>query len=274
MSNAAPQQSPATTGATTGGGEIRARLRVERKQFALDVDVSLPGRGVTALFGASGSGKTTFLRAVAGLEPSVAGELRVNGETWLDSASGTRLPVHRRRIGYVFQEPSLFPHLTVRQNLEYGRRRRTVRAATTAEPAQPTPEQLCALLGIEHLLDRSPATLSGGERQRVAIARALLAAPRLLLMDEPMSSLDQRRKEEFMPFLEKLRDALQIPVLYVTHAAGEARRLATHVVLLDAGRVTAAGAPSDLLKEGERQVHASSRTAYTEASSDQRSSLR
>jgi len=182
---------------------------------------------VTAFFGASGSGKTTLLRAIAGLEPSAQGRIEMNGEVWLDSAAGVVLPVHRRRLGYVFQEPSLFPHFCVRKNIEYGRRR----------DGSVTFDELCGLLGIGHLLERSPATLSGGERQRVAIARALMAAPRLLLRGEPLASLDQRRKDEFMPYLEQLRDALKIPVLYVSHAEAEVQRLAERVVLLEGGRV-------------------------------------
>jgi len=231
-----------TTATTGGAAAFSLALRVERAAFTLDVALELPCGGVTAFFGASGSGKTTLLRAIAGLEPTTTGVLRVNGETWLDTATGRRLPAHRRRLGYVFQEPSLFPHFNVRRNIEYGRRRQRA----DSDAAAPSLDELCALLGIGHLLDRPPATLSGGERQRAAIARALFATPRMLLMDEPLASLDQRRKDEFMPYLERLRDTLRIPILYVSHAAAEVRRLAARVVMLEGGRVTGVGGPDTL----------------------------
>ncbi|OAM91380.1 molybdenum ABC transporter ATP-binding protein [Termitidicoccus mucosus] len=221
----------------SAAASIHARIRVAHPGFTLDVDLALPGRGVTALFGHSGSGKTTCLRAFAGLEPAASGFLSVNGETWLDSGRRHRVPVHRRALGYVFQEASLFPHLSVYQNLEYGRRRRP------PAPAAPSADiaDLTGLLGIGHLLDRRPQTLSGGERQRVAIARALLASPRLLLMDEPLAALDHARKAEILPYLERLRDALDIPVIYVSHSPDEVIRLADHLVLLSGGRVAASG---------------------------------
>ena len=214
-------------------GRILARFQLDYPEFSLDVDLDLPGRGVTALFGHSGSGKTTLLRLVAGLQRAPAGFLRVNGEVWQDGARF--LPTHRRPLGYVFQEASLFPHLSARGNLEYGMKR--VGSAMDRQAL----EQAVALLGIGHLLDRRPHQLSGGERQRVAIARALAVQPRLLLMDEPLAALDLQRKQEILPYLERLHDRLEIPVLYVSHSPDEVARLADTVVLMEQGRVRAAG---------------------------------
>lgn len=214
---------------------IRARFRVAFSDFALDVDLHLPGRGVTALFGHSGSGKTTCLRCVAGLERASVAHLEVNGELWQDSERGLFVPTHRRALGYVFQEASLFPHLSVRRNLEYGLKR--IDKATQ----RVSWARVIELLGIGHLLERMPGRLSGGERQRVGIARALLTSPRLLLMDEPLAALDLKRKQEILPYLERLHDELDIPVLYVSHSPDEVARLADHVVLLDQGRVVAQG---------------------------------
>jgi molybdate transport system ATP-binding protein len=211
--------------------DIDARFRIDWPGFALDVDLRLPGRGVTALFGPSGSGKTTVLRCIAGLERA-RGRLVVAGEVWQDEAHW--LPPHRRPVGYVFQEASLFPHLTVLGNLRYGMRR-------AGQAQRVRLDHAIALLGIGHLLDRRPERLSGGERQRVGIARALAVAPRLLLMDEPLAALDFKRKQEILPYLERLHDELDIPMLYVSHAADEVARLADHLVVLDGGRVLAAG---------------------------------
>ncbi|MCW8159481.1 molybdenum ABC transporter ATP-binding protein [Stutzerimonas stutzeri] len=216
-------------------GQIRARFRLAWSGFELDVDLALPGRGVTALFGHSGSGKTTCLRCVAGLERAGEAYLEVNGECWQDSATGLFVPTHKRALGYVFQEASLFPHLSARRNLEYGMRR------VNAAQRRVDWDHVVALLGIEHLLERLPGRLSGGERQRVGIARALLTSPRLLLMDEPLAALDLKRKNEILPYLERLHDELDIPVLYVSHSPDEVARLADHVVLLDQGRAVAAG---------------------------------
>ena len=218
---------------TSPGGGIRARCRVEWPGFTLDVDLDLPGRGVTALFGHSGSGKTTLLRCIAGLERG-SGEVVFKGTTWQDSARGSFLPTHKRPLGYVFQEVSLFPHLTVRKNLLFGRKR-------ADGPQRVSLDHAVALLGIGHLLDRMPDGLSGGERQRVGIARALATSPELLLMDEPLAALDLKRKAEILPYLERLHDELDIPVLYVSHAPDEVARLADHVVLLENGRVVASG---------------------------------
>ena len=211
---------------------IQARFEVRRKDFTLQAELDLPGRGVTALFGRSGTGKTTLLRAIAGLEHH-RGYLNINGEVWQDDDKGVFVPTHRRALGYVFQEASLLPHLTVQRNLDFGWKR------TAPSERKVDREQTLALLGIAHLLDRYPARLSGGERQRVAIARALLASPRLLLMDEPLASLDVTRKQEVLPYLERIHDELAIPMLYVSHSPDEVARLADHVVLLDAGTVLA-----------------------------------
>jgi molybdate transport system ATP-binding protein len=212
---------------------IKARFNVRYPGFALDVDLEMPGRGITALFGPSGSGKTTLLRAIAGLERPIEGRLEVDGEVW--QSGKTFLPTHKRALGYVFQEASLFTHLSVRANLEYGMRRSGSTAHASGFDAT------VALLGLQALLARRPQTLSGGERQRVAIARALLTRPRLLLMDEPLASLDQPRKDEILPYIEELHAELEIPLLYVSHAPDEVARLADHLVVLDAGRVAAAG---------------------------------
>ncbi len=217
---------------------VEASFRIERGDFKLDVALSLPGRGVTALFGPSGSGKTTLLRAIAGLEYHRGGFLRVGGTTWQDA--GLFVPTHRRSLGYVFQEASLFAHLTVKGNLEYG-----VRRVPEAE-RKVSLEKAVELLGIGHLLERKPGTLSGGERQRVAIARALAVSPRLLLMDEPLAGLDVARKQEVLPYIEALHHELDIPVIYVSHSPAEVARLADHMVLLEAGRVAAAGAVHEI----------------------------
>lgn len=219
---------------------LEMRLRFPLADFPLDVDLQLPGRGVTALFGPSGSGKTTLLRCVAGLHRA-HGVVRVNGDTWQNDEAGQFVPVHRRPLGYVFQEASLFPHLSVRANLEFGLKR------IPAELRRVNWDVAVELLGIGHLLDRGCERLSGGERQRVAIARALLTSPELLLMDEPLAALDQRRKQEILPYLQKLHDELAIPVLYVSHSADEVARLADHLVLLEQGRVVAQGPTADLL---------------------------
>lgn len=212
---------------------IQARFRLRLADFLLDAELNLPGQGVTALFGHSASGKTTLLRCLAGLEHAPGGLLKVNGETWQDTE--TFLPTHARPLGYVFQEANLFPHLNVQRNLEYGWRR----IAPDVHRVQW--EQAVELLGIAPLLHRSVARLSGGERQRVAIARALLTSPKLLLMDEPLASLDLASKAEILPYLERLHGELSIPVIYVSHSPDEVARLADHLVLIQQGSTTAAG---------------------------------
>ena len=218
---------------------IETQFHLERGGFVLNVDLALPDRGVTAIFGPSGCGKTTLLRAIAGLERDPNGFCRVDGALW--QAGSRFLAPHHRPLGFVFQEASLFPHLSVRRNLEYGLKRvsRHQRRVTLSEAV--------ALLGIESLLERRPHGLSGGERQRVAIARALLTSPRLLLMDEPLAALDRASKGEILPYLERLHDELAMPLLYVSHAPDEVARLADHLVLLDNGRVRAAGPIGELL---------------------------
>ncbi len=215
-------------------GGIEARFAFRRAGFALDANLSLPERGVTALFGPSGAGKTSCLRAIAGLDRIAGGYLSVNGELWQDEARRHFLPAHRRAVGYVFQEPSLFPHLSVRGNLDYGGRRTRGGAAADRR-------SLVQLMGIGALLDRATDRLSGGERQRVAIARALLRWPRLLLLDEPMAALDAARKAEIIPFLERLHRELEIPAIYVSHSVDEVFRLADFLVVLGEGRVLASG---------------------------------
>ena len=203
--------------------------------FALDVAFATDQGRVTALFGASGAGKTATVRAIAGMVRPDRGHIRVRGETFFDEAAGLHLPPERRRVGYVFQDAKLFPHLTVRRNLLYGWRRAPARERRTGV------DDVVDLLGLADLLDRHPRSLSGGERQRVALGRALLAQPRILLMDEPLAALDAPRKAEILPFIERLRDALDLPIVYVSHAIDEVVRLADTLVVLEAGRVTAAG---------------------------------
>jgi molybdate transport system ATP-binding protein len=209
--------------------------------FRLDVDLRLPGAGVSVLFGPSGCGKTTLLRCLAGLQRAQQGRLVVAGQVWQDER--VFVPPHRRSVGMVFQEASLFPHLSVQGNLDYGRQR------AAAPQLQRALDEAVELLGIGALLPRQPHQLSGGERQRVAIARALSVAPSLLLMDEPLASLDAPRKAEILPFLERLQQRLTVPLVYVTHAVSELSRLADHVVLMEAGRVKAQG-PLHELNEG------------------------
>lgn len=206
------------------------QIGLQRSAFALELDLKLPRNGITVLFGPSGSGKTTVLRCVAGLEPA-HGRITLGTQVWQDSAQRVFKPTWQREIGYVFQEASLFEHLDVRQNLHYGWRRARRGASTGAWDAT------LHLLGIEHLLDRSVGSLSGGERQRVAIARTLATQPQLLLLDEPLASIDVARRAEVLPWLERLHAELKIPMLYVTHSVDELARLADQVVVLDQGQV-------------------------------------
>jgi molybdate transport system ATP-binding protein len=200
---------------------IELRHMVEKGGFKLDVDVEIPDTGVTGVFGESGSGKTTLLRCIAGLE----------GEGGL--------PVHRRNIGYVFQQPTLFGHLDVGENIDYGRRRAKTQRVDRA--------QVVEMLEIGDLLERKPGSLSGGEAQRVAIAAALLRSPDLVLMDEPLASLDRRRKDELLPYFDRLHDELSVPVIYVSHDIEEVSRLCDHLVLLESGKVAASGELSEVL---------------------------
>ena len=197
---------------------------LRRDNFTLDVDVRIPAKGITGLFGDSGSGKTTLLRCIAGLETSDGGE---------------SLPVHKRGIGYVFQEPQLFPHLDVRDNIRFGMKR-------SASP-QLDEQQVVAMLGLENLLQRRPTQLSGGEAQRVAIAAVLLRSPQLILMDEPLASLDQRRKDELLPYLDRLHDEHSVPIIYVSHDIDEVSRLCDHLLLIDSGKIVASGELHEML---------------------------
>jgi len=208
--------------------------------FTLDVELESAG-GVTALFGRSGSGKTSIINVIAGLLRPARGRVELNGVLLFDSARGINLPAERRRIGYVFQDARLFPHLSVRQNLRYGAFfNRGAGAAVDADP-------VIRLLGLETLLERRPGALSGGEKQRVAIGRALLAGPRILLMDEPLAALDLQRKGEVLGYVERLREELDIPIVYVSHAIEEVVRIADRVALVSEGRVLASGAPDEIM---------------------------
>src|SRR5262249_35402742 len=224
-----------------------------RRHMSLDVDIDhalgsfhLTARfaaqpGVTALFGRSGSGKTTLVNIVGGLIRPDRGRVVVDSETLVDTERGLFVPKHRRRVGYVFQDSRLFPHLSVRRNLLYGR------WFVLGGGAENAFDSGVELLGVGHLLERRPDSLSGGEKQRVAIGRALLAQPRVLLMDEPLASLDEQRRAEILPYIERLRDGARVPILYVSHSVREVARLATTVVILAEGRVTAVGPVLDIL---------------------------
>ncbi|MEM9230081.1 MAG: molybdenum ABC transporter ATP-binding protein [Pseudomonadota bacterium] len=218
---------------------LSVQLEHRFADFRLDVRFDAP-HGVTALLGRSGSGKTSVVNAVAGLLRPHLGQIRLGGQTLSDTQERIWVPAHRRRMGYVFQEGRLFPHMNVRQNLRYGLRVR--RTGTRFD-------EVVELLGLGALLHRAPETLSGGERQRVAIGRALLSDPRALLMDEPLAALDNARKDDVLPYLEALRDRADIPILYVSHAVSEVARLATTVVMLDAGRVLRRGPAVEVLSD-------------------------
>jgi molybdate transport system ATP-binding protein len=212
-----------------------AACRADFPGFALDASLDVALDGVAAVFGPSGSGKTTLLRVIAGLERRPGNKVEVAGEAWQDDARGIFVPPHRRPLGFVFQDARLFPHLSVRANLGYGFRRVPEAARRFAV------DEVVRAFDLETLLDRAPSALSGGERQRVAIARAVLTSPRLLVMDEPLASLDAARKEDILPFIERLAAEFAIPVLYVSHAIEEVLRLASTLVLIEAGRIVAAG---------------------------------
>jgi len=221
---------------------LSVQIRHAFPGFSLDVDFAAPP-GLTVLFGKSGSGKTTVVNAVAGLFRPEQGRILLDGTALTDSASGIMLPPHRRRVGYVFQDARLFPHLTVQQNLLYGQRFAPTGGAGLADVVD--------LLGIAPLLARRPGALSGGEKQRVAIGRALLSNPRLLLMDEPLAALDEARKAEILPYIERLRDQVGVPILYISHAMAEVARLATTLVVMEQGSVLRAGPAADLLADAE-----------------------
>jgi molybdate transport system ATP-binding protein len=216
---------------------MSVRYELQRRDFSLDVDVDVPMQGITGVFGESGAGKTALLRCIAGLEQGASGRLVIADEVWQDESVSR--PVHDREIGYVFQEPRLFAHLNVRQNIEYGQRRGRREDVGFDEAVE--------LLGLRDLLERSIDTLSGGEAQRVAIARALLRSPRVVLMDEPIASLDRARRDEILPFLDGLHAALSIPVIYVSHSIEEVIRLCDHLLVMERGRVVASGEIQEVL---------------------------
>jgi len=219
---------------------IEARFQLKLAAFELQVDLQLPASGISVIFGASGSGKTLLMRCFAGLEQPQLGYCSVNNILWQDSTKNYALAAYQRPLAYVFQEACLFPHLNVRQNIDYGRKRTTGMDALGLQA-------IIELLNIGHLLDRKPEKLSGGEQQRVALARALAVKPQLLLMDEPLAALDQAHKQEILPYLRRLQQALALPILYVTHSLSELMQLADHLVLMEQGRVRASGNLPSLL---------------------------
>ena len=220
---------------------LKVAVRHRLGAFQLEANFETNGR-VTALFGSSGSGKTLLVNLIGGLQRPDDGRIVTDDRVLVDTRAGLFVPRHRRRIGYVFQDARLFPHLTVDQNLRYGR------FFTPAVERYTDFDRVLELLGIGHLLDRRPRSLSGGEKQRVAIGRALLASPRLILMDEPLASLDERRKAEIIPYIERLRDETKVPIVYVSHSVAEVARLATDIVLMEEGRAVASGSTSDILQ--------------------------
>lgn len=240
----------------TAEREIHAEFRSTLGKFTLEAIFKVPATGITMLFGPSGCGKTTVLRCIAGLIHVKDGLCDIAGEIWQDR-SGAFVPTYKRALGYVFQEASLFPHLSVRKNLLFG----------APEKKHDGPmidfDEVIDLLGIRALLDRSPRNLSGGERQRVGIGRALLAQPKVLLMDEPLSALDRRTKAEILPFIEKLRDHFALPIFYVTHDMTEVERLGDQMVLLDKGRTVASGALSELQSDPASPLAVSREAAVT-----------
>ena len=228
---------------------LHLQIQLNRSAFKLDLELQLPGQGITAIFGPSGSGKTTLLRAVAGLENNQQGRIQIGPHIWQDTQKGIDLPTWQRDLGYVFQESSLLPHLSVADNLNFGLKRALKSAGRAQSDAAEALQASVELLGIGSLLQRMPHQLSGGERQRVAIARAIAMQPQLLLMDEPLASLDTARRQEIFPWLSKLRDELKMPMLYVTHSAEEVTRLADHLVVLDQGQVKAQGSVGTVLTQ-------------------------
>ena len=228
---------------------IYLQINIARSAFELKLELQLPGQGITAIFGPSGSGKTTLLRAVAGLEKNPQGRIQIAANIWQDTKQGIHLPTWQRPLGYVFQESSLLPHLSVAENLNFGLKRALKSANSAQTEANKALQASVELLGIGSLLQRMPNELSGGERQRVAIARAIAMQPQLLLMDEPLASLDAARRQEIFPWLARLRDELKMPMLYVTHSAEEVTRLADHLVVLDQGHVKAQGSVSAVLTQ-------------------------
>ena len=227
---------------------ISVDIKHKLGDFELEARFETQGR-LTALFGPSGSGKTSLVNMIGGLLRPTKGRIEAGGQVFVDTKARVFVPKHRRRIGYVFQDARLFPHLTITQNLRYGR------WFTPASERYADLDQIVALLGIGHVLDRSPTALSGGEKQRVAIGRALAASPRLILMDEPLASLDEARKAEILPYIERLRDELKIPVVYVSHSIAEVARLASDIVVLDKGKVSAVGPTAEIMLRTDLLSH-------------------
>ena len=215
------------------------RLSLPRDAFRLHVDITIPGRGVTGVFGESGSGKTSLLRCIAGLEDVPEGRIEIGGETWLDTGAGVNTPAHERPLAYVFQEPRLFPHLSVEQNLQY--------AVKRAQASTVSLEHVADLRSLRRLLERPATQLSGGEAKRVAIGRALLRSPSLLLLDEPLASLDARMQKELLPYLDRLQAELTMPVLYVSHSIDEITQVADQLIVMDSGEVQAEGSLQEVL---------------------------
>jgi molybdate transport system ATP-binding protein len=228
---------------------IDLQVKLRRAAFQMDVNVQLPAEGISAIFGVSGSGKTSLLRVVAGLESNQEGRIQVGAHIWQDTQQKICLPTWQRPLGYVFQESSLLPHLDVQQNLNFGLKRAFKSSGSTHSNAAKSLQASIEVLGIEAFLKRMPDQLSGGERQRVAIARAIAIQPQLLLMDEPLASLDAARRQEIFPWLARLRDELKMPMLYVTHSSEEVTRLADHLLVLDQGQVKAQGPVSAVLTQ-------------------------
>lgn len=224
---------------------IEAKYSLGFEGFNLNVELQLPPRGLSVILGESGSGKTTLLRCIAGLQPAQTSFLKIGEQIWDDSQQNQFLAPHQRSIGYVFQQANLFPHLSVAQNIDYGRKRLRQRGSDSKL------NDLIELLGISSLLSRPATTLSGGEQQRVAIARALALEPEILLMDEPLAALDWRRKQDILPYLQRLQQSLEIPILYVTHSLQEMAQLADSVVILQAGKIQAQGSLSEILQKPE-----------------------
>ena len=225
---------------------ILANIKLDREHFQIDINLNLPGKGVSALFGPSGSGKSSLLRCIAGLEKELQGMISVNGDIWFDSQQNIYLHSSRRKVGYVFQEAALFDHLSVKDNILYGVKRIKDNGLTVSV------DDLTSLMGVEHLLNRYPEKLSGGEKQRVAIARALAVNPQLLLMDEPMASLDLTTKTQLIPYLEMIINQLDIPVIYVSHSPDEVTRFASHIVMIEEGEVKASGSLMNMISHIER----------------------
>lgn len=228
-----------------------------KKGFLLDVSLEIPASGVTVIWGESGSGKTSLLRCMAGLDRSPKGKLIICGDTFQDAEDF--IPTHKRNIGYVFQEPSLFTNLNVRENLEFGLRRR--KGGKTNKISSPENDDILNVMGIGHIVDRMPHELSGGELQRVAIARTLMQKPKILLMDEPLSSLDQKRKLEIFPFLERLKKSTNIPIVFVTHSIEEAARLADYAVALANGKSLQQGPISEVLSSNDSRINLANDTS-------------